>query len=186
MQVTAAGPGLSWVCPHGALFGVVSVSFLSWWHGPIILLELYIPLWLWPSAWWVIEDFQRPKHICFLQSVCNSTSLERKGSVRDAHSHRGRRFWTSSMCVTSEATCLQITECPDIFLLLGSQVHTFRGPHWCEYCANFMWGLIAQGVRCSGKQGTSFILFHVYKGSWCWAGDHFSRVGKQTQVSSKV
>ncbi|RXN01230.1 Beta-chimaerin [Acipenser ruthenus] len=28
-------------------------------------------------------------------------------------------------------------------------VHTFKGPHWCEYCANFMWGLIAQGVRCS-------------------------------------
>ncbi|XP_074756563.1 beta-chimaerin isoform X6 [Athene noctua] len=32
---------------------------------------------------------------------------------------------------------------------LGVKVHTFRGPHWCEYCANFMWGLIAQGVRCS-------------------------------------
>ncbi|KAM5157321.1 beta-chimaerin isoform 4-T4 [Mantella aurantiaca] len=32
------------------------------------------------------------------------------------------------------------------------KVHTFRGPHWCEYCANFMWGLIAQGVRCSGLQ----------------------------------
>uniref|UniRef100_A0A4W5QEX6 Beta-chimaerin n=1 Tax=Hucho hucho TaxID=62062 RepID=A0A4W5QEX6_9TELE len=30
-----------------------------------------------------------------------------------------------------------------------SKVHTFRGPHWCEYCANFMWGLIAQGVHCS-------------------------------------
>uniref|UniRef100_A0AAY4A198 Beta-chimaerin n=1 Tax=Denticeps clupeoides TaxID=299321 RepID=A0AAY4A198_9TELE len=29
------------------------------------------------------------------------------------------------------------------------KVHTFRGPHWCEYCANFLWGLIAQGVRCS-------------------------------------
>ncbi|KAG7271269.1 hypothetical protein CRUP_034742, partial [Coryphaenoides rupestris] len=29
------------------------------------------------------------------------------------------------------------------------KVHTFRGPHWCEYCANFMWGLIAQGVQCS-------------------------------------
>ncbi|RLW04744.1 hypothetical protein DV515_00005428, partial [Chloebia gouldiae] len=28
-------------------------------------------------------------------------------------------------------------------------VHTFRGPHWCEYCANFMWGLIAQGVKCA-------------------------------------
>ncbi|KAG1939949.1 beta-chimaerin, partial [Pimephales promelas] len=31
------------------------------------------------------------------------------------------------------------------------KVHTFRGPHWCEYCANFMWGLIAQGVRCSAQ-----------------------------------
>ncbi|KAM5125757.1 beta-chimaerin-like isoform 10-T10 [Callospermophilus lateralis] len=30
------------------------------------------------------------------------------------------------------------------------KVHTFQGPHWCEYCANFMCGLIAQGVRCSG------------------------------------
>ncbi|KAI2525867.1 chimerin 1, partial [Homo sapiens] len=29
------------------------------------------------------------------------------------------------------------------------RVHTFRGPHWCEYCANFMWGLIAQGVKCA-------------------------------------
>ncbi|CAD7682495.1 unnamed protein product [Nyctereutes procyonoides] len=26
--------------------------------------------------------------------------------------------------------------------------HTIRGQHWCEYCANFMWGLIAQG-QCS-------------------------------------
>lgn len=30
------------------------------------------------------------------------------------------------------------------------QVHTFRGPHWCEHCASFMWGLMAQGVKCSG------------------------------------
>ncbi|XP_077656935.1 beta-chimaerin-like isoform X6 [Urocitellus parryii] len=29
------------------------------------------------------------------------------------------------------------------------KIHTFRGPHWCEYCANFMWGIITQGVRCS-------------------------------------
>ncbi|XP_074652325.1 N-chimaerin-like isoform X3 [Tubulanus polymorphus] len=28
------------------------------------------------------------------------------------------------------------------------KVHTFKGPHWCEFCANFMWGLIAQGVKC--------------------------------------
>ncbi|KAG9328870.1 hypothetical protein JZ751_010075 [Albula glossodonta] len=34
-----------------------------------------------------------------------------------------------------------------------SSVHTFRGPHWCEYCANFMWGLIAQGVKCAVSGG---------------------------------
>ncbi|XP_071956281.1 beta-chimaerin-like isoform X2 [Antedon mediterranea] len=28
------------------------------------------------------------------------------------------------------------------------KVHTF-GLHWCEYCGNFMWGLIAQGVKCT-------------------------------------
>lgn len=38
------------------------------------------------------------------------------------------------------------------------QVHTFRGPHWCEYCANFMWGLIAQGVKCAGKSSPLFAL----------------------------
>ena len=41
------------------------------------------------------------------------------------------------------------------------QVHTFRGPHWCEYCANFMWGLIAQGVRCSGNYSLPTSAFHV-------------------------
>ncbi|XP_034417837.1 N-chimaerin isoform X5 [Cyclopterus lumpus] len=30
------------------------------------------------------------------------------------------------------------------------KVHTFRGPHWCEHCASFMWGLMAQGVKCAG------------------------------------
>ncbi|XP_018541399.2 N-chimaerin-like [Lates calcarifer] len=38
------------------------------------------------------------------------------------------------------------------------KVHTFRGPHWCEHCASFMWGLMAQGVKCAGtscSQATS-------------------------------
>ncbi|XP_077435156.1 N-chimaerin [Vanacampus margaritifer] len=29
------------------------------------------------------------------------------------------------------------------------KVHTFRGPHWCNHCASFMWGLMAQGVKCA-------------------------------------
>uniref|UniRef100_A0A667ZEK2 Beta-chimaerin n=1 Tax=Myripristis murdjan TaxID=586833 RepID=A0A667ZEK2_9TELE len=31
----------------------------------------------------------------------------------------------------------------------GMSVHTFRGPHWCDHCASFMWGLMAQGVKCA-------------------------------------
>ncbi|TKC35756.1 hypothetical protein EI555_003121, partial [Monodon monoceros] len=81
-------------------------------------------------------------------SVRNSSPLERKRPVRDAHSHSGLCSLVSIRFM-SKATCLQVTDFSNTFLRLGSQVHTFRGPHWCEYCANFMWGLIAQGVRCS-------------------------------------
>ncbi|KAH9509786.1 N-chimaerin [Bulinus truncatus] len=32
---------------------------------------------------------------------------------------------------------------PHIFKL-----QNFMGLHWCDFCANFMWGLLAQGVKC--------------------------------------
>lgn len=28
------------------------------------------------------------------------------------------------------------------------RTHTFIGNPWCDYCGNFIWGLIGQGVRC--------------------------------------
>ncbi|PVD36067.1 hypothetical protein C0Q70_03037 [Pomacea canaliculata] len=30
------------------------------------------------------------------------------------------------------------------------KVQNFVGLNWCDYCANFMWGLLAQGVKCQG------------------------------------
>ncbi|PAV63062.1 hypothetical protein WR25_14740 [Diploscapter pachys] len=27
--------------------------------------------------------------------------------------------------------------------------YTFRAPHYCDYCRNFLWGLVHQGVRCA-------------------------------------
>lgn len=36
-----------------------------------------------------------------------------------------------------------------IFLFL-SQVHTFKGPHWCDFCGHFIWGIVQQGVKCNG------------------------------------
>lgn len=28
------------------------------------------------------------------------------------------------------------------------KVHNFKGLNWCEFCANFLWGFTAQGVKC--------------------------------------
>lgn len=28
------------------------------------------------------------------------------------------------------------------------KIHTFKGLNWCEFCANFLWGFTAQGVKC--------------------------------------
>ncbi|XP_066882433.1 N-chimaerin isoform X10 [Kogia breviceps] len=47
------------------------------------------------------------------------------------------------------ATLKENEQIPKYEKVHNFKVHTFRGPHWCEYCANFMWGLIAQGVRCA-------------------------------------
>lgn len=54
--------GLSWVCPHCALFaGGESVSFFSRWLGPIIFLFLHIPSGLWPWAWKISGGFSKIK-----------------------------------------------------------------------------------------------------------------------------
>lgn len=36
------------------------------------------------------------------------------------------------------------------------RIQNFKGLHWCDFCGNFMWGLIAQGVRCDGNLNNSF------------------------------
>ncbi|XP_049686157.1 N-chimaerin isoform X3 [Accipiter gentilis] len=56
------------------------------------------------------------------------------------------RLGGGSLCQRWENRTLRTIALP---LEMLSRVHTFRGPHWCEYCANFMWGLIAQGVKCA-------------------------------------
>ena len=32
------------------------------------------------------------------------------------------------------------------------RIQNFKGLHWCDFCGNFMWGIIAQGVRCEGDR----------------------------------
>lgn len=44
-----------------------------------------------------------------------------------------------------------------MFLFLNIlQTNNFIGLPWCDFCGNFMWGLIAQGVKCEGMFDNSF------------------------------
>ncbi|VDL36151.1 unnamed protein product [Hymenolepis diminuta] len=38
---------------------------------------------------------------------------------------------------------------PDVEKAHNFRVHTFRGPHWCDFCTHFIWGLVSQGVKCT-------------------------------------
>ena len=37
------------------------------------------------------------------------------------------------------------------------KTHNFIGLHWCDFCANFMWGLIAQGSKCQGEASCNIL-----------------------------
>lgn len=41
---------------------------------------------------------------------------------------------------------VQLFEKPHTF-----KTHNFMGLPWCDFCGNFMWGLLAQGVKCEGN-----------------------------------
>uniref|UniRef100_A0A674ALZ6 Chimerin 1 n=1 Tax=Salmo trutta TaxID=8032 RepID=A0A674ALZ6_SALTR len=66
------------------------------------------------------------------------------------------------------------------------KVHTFRGPHWCEYCANFMWGLIAQGVKCAGIQSEGLYRISGFSDLIEDVKLAFDRDGEKADISVNV
>uniref|UniRef100_A0A3B3WW41 Chimerin 1 n=1 Tax=Poecilia mexicana TaxID=48701 RepID=A0A3B3WW41_9TELE len=66
------------------------------------------------------------------------------------------------------------------------KVHTFRGPHWCEYCANFMWGLIAQGVKCAGLQSEGLYRISGFSELVEDVKLAFDRDGEKADISSNA
>ncbi|KAH8281250.1 hypothetical protein KR018_002100 [Drosophila ironensis] len=50
---------------------------------------------------------------------------------------------TAPLPLATAADPLPLYEKPHQF-----KVHTFKGLNWCEFCANFLWGFTAQGVKC--------------------------------------
>uniref|UniRef100_A0A9J7XUD3 Chimerin 1 n=2 Tax=Cyprinus carpio TaxID=7962 RepID=A0A9J7XUD3_CYPCA len=66
------------------------------------------------------------------------------------------------------------------------KVHTFRGPHWCEYCANFMWGLIAQGVKCAGLKSEGLYRISGFSDLIEDVKLSFDRDGEKADISVNV
>nr|XP_029481339.1 N-chimaerin-like isoform X2 [Oncorhynchus nerka] len=66
------------------------------------------------------------------------------------------------------------------------KVHTFRGPHWCEYCANFMWGLTAQGVKCAGLKSEGLYRISGFSDSVEDVKSTFDRDGEKTDISANA
>ncbi|XP_038862274.1 N-chimaerin-like isoform X4 [Salvelinus namaycush] len=66
------------------------------------------------------------------------------------------------------------------------KVHTFRGPHWCEYCANFMWGLKAQGVKCAGLKSEGLYRMSGFSDSVEDVKSAFDRDGEKTDISANA
>uniref|UniRef100_A0A669Q2Y8 Chimaerin n=7 Tax=Neognathae TaxID=8825 RepID=A0A669Q2Y8_PHACC len=83
------------------------------------------------------------KHMPTLRDAHDGKDSTGEDEVAEKRSSGLLRCFAFDVCETVELFSV-------IFLSAAVfQVHTFRGPHWCEYCANFMWGLIAQGVKCA-------------------------------------
>ncbi|XP_034417834.1 N-chimaerin isoform X3 [Cyclopterus lumpus] len=63
------------------------------------------------------------------------------------------------------------------------KVHTFRGPHWCEHCASFMWGLMAQGVKCAGLKSEGLYRISGFSDLLEEVKMSFDKDGEKTDIS---
>uniref|UniRef100_A0A3Q2YWA9 Chimerin 1 n=1 Tax=Hippocampus comes TaxID=109280 RepID=A0A3Q2YWA9_HIPCM len=66
------------------------------------------------------------------------------------------------------------------------KVHTFRGPHWCEHCASFMWGLMSQGVKCAGLKSEGLYRVSGFSDSVEEVKTAFDKAGEKTDISVKA
>ncbi|XP_071774040.1 N-chimaerin isoform X4 [Centroberyx gerrardi] len=81
------------------------------------------------------------------------------------------------------ATLKESDRAPKYEKVHNFKVHTFRGPHWCEHCASFMWGLMAQGVKCAGLKSEGLYRISGFSDSVEDVKMAFDRDGEKTDIS---
>ncbi|CAD5122684.1 DgyrCDS11094 [Dimorphilus gyrociliatus] len=71
--------------------------------------------------------------------------LENSSSSRSSISRRSN----NSVTLSSSTISPEVTNTPGEFEKPHKfKTHSFMGPHWCDFCANYLWGLVNQGVKC--------------------------------------
>ncbi|XP_028967452.1 N-chimaerin [Galendromus occidentalis] len=111
---------------------------------------------------------QRHHHRLSAQNQCNLPSedphhLHQGRSSHQVQSQQGQKSdksaspnpaateaesFTSFNESSSPGEEVDLPDAKDFEKMHAFKVHNFMGLPWCDFCGNFMWGLIAQGVRC--------------------------------------
>uniref|UniRef100_A0A3B5Q7P2 Chimerin 1 n=1 Tax=Xiphophorus maculatus TaxID=8083 RepID=A0A3B5Q7P2_XIPMA len=81
------------------------------------------------------------------------------------------------------ASLKEVVQLPRSEKVHNFKVHTFRGPHWCEHCARFMWGLMAQGVKCAGLKSEGLYRISGFSDSVEEVKSGFDKDGEKTDIS---
>lgn len=91
----------------------------------------------------IIQEMMAQTHNCYQQSPY-MTLNRRKLRALSNNMQKSPKNEESSASLDETIDVLPIVyEKPHQF-----KVHTFKGLNWCEFCANFLWGFTAQGVKC--------------------------------------
>ena len=99
--------------------------------------------------------------------IKSGMSLESKKSLNESKNYMIQYIWAIHSIMWSLHDFCQFLYQLTPWWMFDWQVYTFKGPHWCDFCRNFLWGLIMQGVKCQGMVTVLNLVFAVMCINFC-------------------
>lgn len=82
-------------------------------------------------------------------SAVESMTASEKMSPSNAHKQNEKLLNQANANAQSNGNADELDVLPVVYQKSHKfKIHTFKGLNWCEFCANFLWGFTAQGVKC--------------------------------------